>query len=84
MHRDRSGSVHIVSGQPDTEPRFYTVAEYAQLTRRCDESIRMGIREGRIPAVRAGRKYLIPTDAEELELVPTQRSAATACPGDDA
>lgn len=84
MHRDRSGSVHKVSGQPDTDEEFYTVAEYARLTRRCDETIRIGIREGRIPARRAGRKYLIPIGTVERELVPTQRGAATACPDDDA
>jgi Helix-turn-helix domain len=84
MDRDRSIAAKAVSGQPDTTPRWYTVAEYAKLTRRCPASIRQHIRQGRIEAVRSGLKYLIPVGAEQRELVPAQRGAATSCPGDGA
>ena len=63
MSGSRSNSVSEVSGQPDTAPRFYTVREYAALTRFHPRTIRMKIRRGEISAENVHGRLRIPAQS---------------------
>jgi excisionase family DNA binding protein len=77
----RSNPAATVSGQPDTSPRFYTVAEYAALTRFHPRTIRMKIQRGEIKAETIHGRLRIP--AQSLSAL-TKNGAASASPADDA
>ena len=81
MSGSRSSARRTVSGQPDTQPRFYTVSEYAELTRFCDRTIRNKIRRGEIQAETIHGRLRIPAQALAA---PTNNGAASASPADDA
>ena len=82
MSGSRSNSLSEVSGQPDTAPRFYTVREYAALTRFHPRTIRMKIHRGEIAAENIHGRLRIP--AQSLLARPERNGAATASTGDDA
>lgn len=46
-----------------TEPRYYTVSEVAEQTRMGERFIRDAIREGRLRAVRMGRRQFVKPEA---------------------
>jgi excisionase family DNA binding protein len=82
MNGAGSNSVAGVSGQPDTAPRFYTVREYAALTRFHPRTIRMKIRNGEIAAENIHGRLRIP--AQALITPHTDKGAASASPAGDA
>lgn len=81
MSEARSNARRAVSGQPDTQPRFYTVSEYAELTRFCARTIRNKIHRGEIPAANIHGRLRIPARALPA---PTNEGAASASPAGDA
>jgi excisionase family DNA binding protein len=77
-HYDTPGSVY---GESGTRLAFYTVAEYALLTRFHTRTILNKIHSGEIPAKRVHGQWRIPAHVyEQLQA----ESVATACPGGDA
>jgi excisionase family DNA binding protein len=77
-----AATVSGVSGQPDTAPRYYTVREYAALTRFHPRTIRMKIRSGEIPAENVHGRLRIP--AQNLAAPAPKKGAASASPAGDA
>ena len=81
MSGSRSKAARPVSGQSDTDPRFMTVAEYADATRFHPTTIRLKIRSGEIPAVTIHGRLRIPAQALAAH---TNEGAASASPAGDA
>ena len=76
----KARTVSGVSGQPDTAPRFYTVREYAALTRFHPRTIRLKIRRGEIEAENVHGSLRIPAQA----LARYDKGAASAATAGDA
>jgi len=81
MNGAGSNSVAGVSGQPDTAPRFYTVREYAALTRFHPRTIRNKIHRGEIEAENVHGRLRIPA---QVLTAHTDEGAASASPAGDA
>jgi excisionase family DNA binding protein len=66
--------------QPDAAPEYATVADYARRRQIAESTVRAAIRDGRLPALRIGRRAIrIPIAAEIGSLVNPARTAdATA------
>jgi excisionase family DNA binding protein len=48
------------SAAGDSAPRFYTVAEAAELLRTCDMTLYRAIHDGEFPAIKVRGRYVIP------------------------
>ena len=81
MSTGQSNPAGTVSGQPDTAPRFYTVREYAALTRFHPRTIRMKIRSGEIKAETIHGRLRIPAQTLAHS---EDKGAASADPAGDA
>lgn len=68
----------MTAGQPseDQQPLFYTAEEVARLIRVSEQTVRLWIREGKLPARRFGRNWRIPT-------ADVQRILAEGLPDED-
>ena len=80
MNDPRSKEPASASGKPDTSPRFYTVPEYAALTRFSQRTIRMKIASGEIKAEKMFGRHRIPAQT----LARPDEGAASADPAGDA
>ncbi len=69
--------MRIAAAPAPAAPKFYTVAEAANLLRSSDDTVRRRIADGTLAATRFGGKVLIPATAIE-QLVGTTRPAAPA------
>jgi hypothetical protein len=73
----------VVGGELDrrtqaTEPRWFTVAEYAESRQLAPCTVRGAIKNGRLAAERYGRVWRIRYDAAIAHAVPVVRDTATA------
>ena len=57
-----------VEGGARSRPRFYTVAEAAEVLRTCDMTVYRAIQAGGFPAIKVRGRYVIPARAiDEIE-----------------
>lgn len=70
--------MHFVPAATDPEPLVWTVKEVAKLLRVSDRYVLMLVARGDIPALRLGRRVLIPREAfaRMLDAVGSERTPA--------